>query len=484
MRYTPRFIAFVLSLLLGITVWGVLAYRSRTAGLRAQANRTPARQTKMDAPTQTRVAPLPDVKFGPVGRLTGYAITKNVTLRQSAQADAPVIATIKAYEHEQVEVLGATRDFIHAKFRANEGMYEGGSRTRDYEGWVTWADVAPESSAIILDAGTGEVISRVPLDGGLTSIAYSPDGSRAVFYHPGRGSNIAQEVRTSDYTLTRNLVSSGSDTFGSLFYGPTDGALYVAVFDESASPYSMEDVKFDVIRIGDACTPNTSIAMSGKATGFVVSPDRRTGFILHSKKIGALEHAVTIDVVDLETLRIRNTFALEGSYRPWWARMLTMNKDGSELYSKLTLDSDPIKVIDTRTGQTRRELPASSSVYTDLDQQSVVGDSLLLHTLNERHSSTQQPALVWLNDAGAVPAQRGISYAVEAVDSRFAINDEGTRMFKLDADNRILERLPIERPDIRHPQNKSHWPQIITRGLTASPDGKHLIVLVEMELGC
>ena len=225
--------------------------------------------------------------------------------------------------------------------------------------------------------------------------------------------------------------------------------------------------------------------MSGTATNFVVSPDSRTGFILHSKKIEALEHAVTIDVVDLETFKIRNTFALAGSYRPWWAGTLTMSKDGSLLYSKLTLDSDPITIIDTRTGQTLRDLPASSSGYSVPDQQSVVGDSLLLQTWDKAHSHTHRPALVWLSEAGAVPAQRGISYAAEAVDSRFAINDEGTRLFKLDADNRILERLPIERPDIRHSQKKSsHGPQIMTLGLTASPDGKHLIVLVEMELGC
>jgi hypothetical protein len=214
----------------------------------------------MDAPSQTRVAPLPDVKFGPVGPLTGYAIAKDVTLRQSAQSNAPVIATIKTIEYEAVEILGATRDFIRVKFPANPGLPEEVIRTRDYEGWVTWADVAPGLGAIILDAGTGEVISRVPLEGGRTSIAYSPDGSRAVFYHPGRGSNIAKEVHMSDYTLTRNLVSSGADTFGTPFYGPTDGALYVAVFDGSASSNVMgdvmEDVKFDVIRIGDACAPN------------------------------------------------------------------------------------------------------------------------------------------------------------------------------------------------------------------------------------
>ena len=482
MRYTPRFVAFILSLLLGISIWGALAYRSRTAGLRARAKRAPAHEVEKAAPLQTHVAPLPSVKFEPVGPLAGYAITKKVTLRQSAQANAPVIATLKALEYEHVEVLGATRDFIHVRFRANEGMYEGLSRTRDYEGWVTWGEVAPHLSAIILDAGTGEVISRVPLDIGRTSIAYSPDGSRAVFYHPGRGSTIAQEVSTSDYTLTRNLVSSSPHVFGSLFYGPTDGALYASVFKSTSASY-MEDVEFSVLRIGDNCAPNTSIAMSGTATDFVVSPDGRTGFILHTKEIENLEHAVTIDVVDLETLSVRNTFALEGRYRPWWARMLTMNKDGSELYSKLTLDADPIKVIDTRTGQTLRELPASSSAYTGLDQQSIVGDSLLLHKLNETPSPTSQP-LVWLNDAGAISAQRGIYYAVEAGDSRFAINDEGTRLFKLDPENRILDRLPIERPDRRHPQNKSHWPQIITRGLAASPDGKRLIMFVEIELGC
>lgn len=482
MRYTPRFAAFVLSLLLGITVWGVLAYRSRTAGMRAKANRAAAQQTKMAAPLPTRVAPVQDVKFGPVDQLTGYANMKNVTLRQSAQADAPVIATLKALEYDPVEILDATRDFIHVKFFANDGITGEGTRTRDYEGWATWGEVAPDLSAIILDAGTGEVVSRVPLGRGRMSIAYSPDGTRAIFYHPGSGSTAAQEVRTSDYTLTRNLQSSGEYTFGSLFYGPTDGALYVPVFKPINSGW-MEESELDVIRIGDTCAPNTSTAISTTATDFVVSPDGRTGFILHAKDIAPLKHAVTIDVVDLETLKIRNTFTLEGSYVPWRSYMLMVNKDGSELYSKLFLESDTIKVIDTRTGQSTGEFPAIPTTHRDSDQQSVVGDSLLVHTWDASHSPTSSPAM-WLSHAGAVSAQRGISYAVEAGDSRFAINEEGTRLFRLDPDNRILDTFPIERPDRRHQQKNSHWPSIITRGLTASPDGKRLIVFVEIEHGC
>jgi DNA-binding beta-propeller fold protein YncE len=483
MRYTVRLVAFVLALLLGVSVWCVLAYRSRTAGTRIQSNKAPAvNETKIPAPPpQPVIAPAQFVKFGPVGQLTGYANATSVTLRQSPNANAPVLATLTAHYYDSVEILGATRDFLRVRFPVNEGMGDGGTRTRDYEGWVTWREVAPDLSAIILDAATGEVISRVPLGEERTSIAYSPDGLRAIFYHQGRASTLAQEVRTSDYTLTRHLVSSGPDGFGSLFYGPTDGALYAPLF-ESTNSGLMADVKFDVIRVGDTCAPNTSTELSATATDFVVAPDGRTGFILHAKEGGIQPKAVTIDVVELDTLKIRNTFTLEGSYVPRWSRMLIVNRDGSELYSTLSLDSDTIKVIDTRTGQRLREFPTISGATTYFEQQNVVGDSLLMHTWNATDAHAPPPVL-WLGLDAMVAAQGEITYAVEAGYSRFAVNNDGTRLFKLDADNRIIERLPIERPDIRRSKS-SQWPFIIMRGLTASPDGKRLVMFVGKEHGC
>jgi hypothetical protein len=71
---------------------------------------------------------------------------------------------------------------------------------------------------------------------------------------------------------------------------------------------------------------------------------------------------------------------------------------------------------------------------------------------------------------------------VEAAGKRFAVNQDGTRLYKLDTNNRIQKRFVIERPERLKDADNGNGLSVF--GLSASPDGKHLILFVGMEHGC
>jgi len=202
-------------------------------------------------------------------------------------------------EYDSAQILGATRDFLHVRFAANDGSVNGaGERDRDYEGWASWGAVVPDMSAVVLDAETGAVISRVPLGEDLTSILYSPDGTRAIFSGGSDGiRQAAYEVRTSDYTLTRSLTSSNTDYLGTLFYGPADGGLYATVHTSDGS--SQSGGKVSLIRIGEDGAPNFPSEFNIRRSTFAISPDGLTGFIPRSESGNSNE--LTLDVVELAT---------------------------------------------------------------------------------------------------------------------------------------------------------------------------------------
>jgi DNA-binding beta-propeller fold protein YncE len=161
------------------------------------------------------------------------------------------------------------------------------------------------------------------------------------------------------------------------------------------------------------------------------------------------------------------------------------NHDGTELYARLYQNENSVYVIDTRTGSPLRVLTFKTAPkdYWYFDRGDLVGDSLLLRVWNQDQDEMHTPPHVaWLGSGGRVAADREISSAVQAGESRYAVDDTGTTLFKLDSDNRIRAKLRIERPELLRKTAEDQGLGVY--GLSASPDGKRLIMFVGIEDGC
>lgn len=409
------------------------------------------------------------IKFGEVGSMSGFVNTTTIVLRENPESSSPIIAKVKVGEYEAAKILGAKGAFVHVRLETNEdAVADVPRRERGYEGWTTWDSIVPDITALVLDTETGAVVARVPLPDGLTSVTFSPDGTRAMFFsgYAGAG-NAAFEVRTSDYTFTRTLASSEDEQVGMLFYGPADGDLYASMFSSKPS----------VIRIGNDGQPNTPVEI---VPDIKVSPDGRLAFVSHGKDGNEL----TVDVIDLATLQIRNTMVITGGDLASDVGSFVLNKDGSEMYVRSSENSGPISVIDTRTGQIVRELSnPSEQASSYFSQGDLVGDSLLVRVATETDDDMRVGMQnYWVGSGSLMLAEPEVEYVVEAGDKRFAVNDEGTLLFRLDNNNRIQERLKIDRPE--RGTDKHGGNGLTVFGITASPDGKQIIMFVGTEHGC
>jgi DNA-binding beta-propeller fold protein YncE len=478
MRHPSRPIAFALALCSGIAVCYVFAYGSITAEAPVQSDMASAVGTGSPAPPDPQPTPAELIRFGPIDNLAGFTNTTTVTLRRSPEASAPVFVTLNMPEQVTVKILEATRDFIRVKFTAPTMSGDGEEVTAEYEGWADWGTVIPHMTAIVLDADTGAVVSRVPLTSGEASVRYSPDGSRAIFYgtEGSGGSTVGYEVTTPDYTLARCVLASDVHLVRPVFYSPVDGAL--AAFGGTAAG---GEAHLSLMRLSDSYTFDMPTKISAAVTGFTVSADGRTGFIFHPRDGKQLEKRV--DVVDLQSLEILNTISRGGEQASWPERF-AVSRDGSEIYLEQP-ETDSVAVLDTLTGQQLREFSKkfAHSGWLYYTQGSLVGDSLFVKYSNEGDDEMHdRPRAAWLNATGHVAADPEIESVIEAGGSGFAVNAEGTFLFRLDKEHHISERLPIEHPDLRQNQDAAYG--LTVQGLSASPDGKHIIVFVGVYEGC
>lgn len=428
---------------------------------------------------ETRSAPASPVTFAPVGGVSGFNVTRTAVLRERPDTHAPIITRLHLSEYEPVEILETTRDFLRVRFPANESTISGGERERDYEGWVTWGEVTPEMSAIVLDAESGALVARVPLGGETTSATFSPDGSRALFYGPYFSE--AYEVRTSDYRLMRILRTDVQrESIAAVFYGGTDYSLHAATL--RGTIYSGSELS--MWHLNEATTTRAMPDAFPQAAAIIVSPDGSLGFI---ERVGRAEGRETmIEVVDLRTMRIRNSFTLYDVVSESYG--IAVNENGSELYAQLSSEPNVILAIDTRTGNRLRELRlnintnASNNEWARISD--TVGNSLLISVWKSESDDHASVRRVWLSsDGGQFTADRRIARALQTNGARYAVNETGTRLFRLDTNNSIHGELQITLPELRTRQNLLAGDMMVY-GLSASPDGRHIIMFIGLHHGC
>lgn len=490
MRWTTsRVLVFGFSLIVGVACSSVIAQHGTNSNSNTNSSYQTAHQPAEETGTPEQLQPESDsppvASFEPVEVVAnGYTNAKLVRLRETPEATAPVIARLKLPDSVGVEILDATRDYLRIRFPAGVLPPDDKCAECNREGWAAWGEVVPEMSALVLDAETGAIVSRLPFNstGQALSVTFSPDNSRAVFYSTYTDGQ-AYEVNTEDYTLTRSFkaqLGTIAPDATSFFYGSADNALYAAFHSASLSQPSGATM-LNIVRVRSAKEgPAPAPEISERATAFAVAPDGRTGFILHPADAEAGE--MLVDVLDLQGMRVQNTLTLRGESLPTSAADFVTSADGSALYWNLFPSLEALSVIETRTGNLLRQIPlaALKDRAQPLTRQELIGDSMLFHTWEEDAAESRH---MWLDGAGKTSkAEQGIDYAVEADGVRLAVNDSGTRLFKLDADNRISASYRIERPDAQFNEGTSDAFSVFN--LYASPDGKRLIVVLGVESGC
>jgi hypothetical protein len=485
MRWTIARVAFVCFALSIATACGaVVAQQNSNTSVNAnyQADVPSANENEQPVPLSEESDVPSVVRFERIEVVsTGYANAESIRLRESPEASLAGGRVVKIPENNSFDILDWTRDYLRVRIPAEVASPDDKENGTDLEGWVTWGEVSPVTTAIVLDAESGAVVSRLPFfdNDSTISVAYSSDNSHALFYN----NEQAYEVKTEDYTLTRSFKARLEDTpFSnvSFFYGSTDDTIYAALTTSSAGRTS-DELLLNIVRVDDLDGPAPAPLISERAIGFALSPDGRKGFILHAANFET--EGMLVDVLDIQGMRVSNTFTLRGQNLPTAPSEFVTNADGSEFYRVLSPGCDAISVIDTSTGQLLREIPTGEEARERalyLTRQEMVGNSFFFRVWDDEDAQSLG-VLVNAEERSELP--RGIDYLVEAGGVRFGVNDAGTRLLKLDAENRISKKYRIERPDMRHDRNDEEDGLIVYQFL-ASPDGKSLMVVLGFPHGC
>jgi DNA-binding beta-propeller fold protein YncE len=411
--------------------------------------------------------------------MPAYGIIKvdKLALREGSAADSPVVAKVKIVGSYYIFILDATPNALHVNLHLThaDALHPAGDKEKEeiYVGWTDWGSVVPQEALVILDAETGAVVTRRPLGYMWTPVTYSPDGTRAVFNGPST-IHTKCEVRTSDYANTR-CVDLGDSGF--LFYGPADGALYAALQQIGGRYAGDTATRLKIVRIGDESASDIAAEIPDDVGDFAISPDGRTGFYLHHSDYRTRQ--MRVDVVDLATFTIRNSFTLRGdnlgviSTRSGFA----VNQDGTELYADLKSVVGKVSVIDTRTGGTRRVLKfrhaPRESWYISSDD--VIGDSLLLGLGRGGHDEPHPTfRRIWLKRDGRVVPEKRFETVFQAGSYRYALNTKSGRLFKLDAKNNVRESFQIDLSSLP----KGSADNLSIQTLSLSPDGKRILLFV------
>lgn len=518
MRHFVRLIFFALALLVGLAAWHVLA-RAQAAAQQASNRNTAGVNVNTDAtPTYNMngnmsLSPLvttnvnangvawgeaedpaagaapPTVTIGEAKSLWGYASVRRLTLRSGPDADAHELETLELPEYDGAEILEAKRESLRVRFAANLDA-EGGTRARDCEGWVRWGEVVPYASAIVIDAESGEVAARVPLPQGLASVSFSPDGKRAIFYgtsaqssHGEGGATTAVELDLETYSPLRTFETDASGGFAALV---DDGEEIYALVQQLTYRQDGTDSRLRPFRIkGDRVVDVAEHTLPQSNGELVLAPDARTALFMHGVQAGADSRRV--DLIDLKAFEARGSFWVEGGgAEGGWPGEYTLSGDGSEFYYRNAGAGGKISVINTQTGRLAREIrpriPAGH--WLNFWQNSVAGDWLLARVAREDDAEGVAHPFWVKPDGETVAAERGLDNVVEAGGALYGVNNDATRFFKLGADRRVSGKFRIARPDDTREEPRGEADDMTIMGISASPDGKRVVVFLGLVGGC
>lgn len=193
---------------------------------------------------------------------------------------------------------------------------------------------------------------------------------------------------------------------------------------------------------------------------------------------------MVVDVIDLERLRIRNSFVLSGEAAPATLEEFAASDDGAECFVGRW---DEITVVDSATGRikqtARLELPEHQ--HARLGQHWVVGRDLLAEVVvsgeegRYHYADPRSWALrgVWIRGGRAHDAVRGVVYAVVGGERRFATDRTGSRLYELNLQGAVIARRRLDRPELAR-LTKDEPYRFHVHGLAASPDGRYAILFI------
>jgi hypothetical protein len=428
--------------------------------------------------------PIVSAEWEETGPVWGRAARSPLVLRAGAGSSSRVVARPLVEEGETVSILETAGDGLRVRVEAQPEF--GRTRRRAVEGWVEWGAVEPVAEALVVEAASGELVRRVPLEGGVTSVLFAPDGATALLH--GNSAPAVYEVSGADLKPRRKLQVEGIAGIGGIFFQPGGAQLVVPVWRSAADAGS--GYRLDFLRVGEgpAAVVPTGVTASG-AGRFLVSGDGLTGFALNTGGAswgGA--GRVTVAVFDMGTLTQIRGFLLPDSITE--DDDVALGPGGSELFVLSSEQPSRLTVVESMTGSLVREVKLATIGAVGFRRTEGAAGPLIVSYAAAQEGDDASTVTRWarLTPEGALVARpEGLTYEVEAAGQRYAVDEAGRKIFVLDEAGRVRASRPVRMRGGRVPAaaatGEGDGPFVL--GLYATPDGKRLIIIKGFEeCGC
>jgi hypothetical protein len=417
-------------------------------------------------------------EWGEVEPSWGSAAVSPLVLRAGTGAGSRVVARVKVEEGEGVSILEAAGDRLRVRIEAN--AEQGGTRHRSVEGWVEWGAVVPAAEALVVDAASGEVLRRLPLEGGITSVLFAPDGGRALFY--GAAAPAVYEATADDFKLRRALRLDGAVSVGELFLQPQAAQLILPLWrpGDDADGEGSGDYTLSFVRAGGgpaARVPTTLRSSSGGR--FLVSDDGQTGVALYPGGAAWGEaNRVAAAVFDLQTLTLLREFVLPASVTT--DDDVALGRGGAELLALPAQHPLSLFVIESFSGALVREvsLGRRGGGVAGFAQTGARGGPLVLSYAEFEGEESVALRRAQLTGGGRLARlPEDVSLVAEAGGARYGVDYEGTRIFLLDEAGRVRASRRVKLPAAKPAPAAAADDGRLTLDLSVTPDGKHLVII-------
>lgn len=427
---------------------------------------------------EAAAAAILSAEWRPAGELTGYATVSPLVLRSGAASDSPA-RRVEVEELEGVTILAAEGGRLRVRIEPN--AERGGARARAIEGWVEWGPVLPYTHALVLDARSGKLLRRVPLQESIKRVLFAPDGANVLF----QSDYAVYEADAKEFQPRRFLELGGVVTTGELFWQGSGGSLIVPVWWVSNDARGNYSLAF--LRVGEGPAARTRTGIAALSEGrFLVSRDGQTAYALYRSgeaTWGSGQELVTVEVFNLQTLTAVRSFSLP-DFVTWDSEIIVGS--GAELLVLPHGESQSLAVFETMTGSLIREVPLNRADWATFTQPDGTSGATLL-----RISETGEDGQTALRSARIGPegklatASPDVHFAVEAGGSLYGLDEAGTRLFVLNEDYSVRSARDIKPRAVAPRVEEGGAPEPVVRGLFASPDGARVIIIFGVpECGC